>query len=476
MKKIKSVFCIFIPVFIALVVIIGVFVPFALKDASQNDEIRHFDAEETGASTADRSQKGGAIYVDAGANYVMNGGVISGKRNVYGGAVYVGKGATFTMNGGMITKCEAKYGGAIYIENGGECIINGGEITDNTASVAPAIYVENGGKLTVLGNSNIKNNVVGRWLPFEIGEEMEFGALGSGIKLKTVQYGTYPQTIVGFEQNQELESWYNATSPVGIKFLESHENEYMGAVGQSAIGLELDNSELEVFEYIDGKSYLRTTLINEEYYGIFSDSQIDYYEIGDAVWFKFEPITWFILNYDTADADGYYELLSAVALFQNTNHIDTISSNADTDFLSTSIYEMLHYAGVFLGQSQINRSDLVPFKEKDNRNPSSSEILFTIPSVEDFFGETGKYYSLFSVPEAGICSPSDLVIARSQYVNQWGGHSATIFNTNIDCVYWLCGTYSLSLGVVESIVGNGYVDTIQLSNHSKLPTRIMIRV
>ena len=105
-------------------------------------------AEDTGASSAGKEQKGGAVYIENGASYVMRGGTIAGMVKTYGGAVYIADGATFTMEAGTITGCQAKYGGAIYVASGGTCNINGGTISGNFAEVAPAIYVENGGTLT----------------------------------------------------------------------------------------------------------------------------------------------------------------------------------------------------------------------------------------------------------------------------------------------------------------------------------------
>ncbi|MBR2908729.1 MAG: leucine-rich repeat domain-containing protein, partial [Clostridia bacterium] len=121
----------------------------------------NFDAKITAKAVLDRNEiierivngesveKGGAIYLSAGATYNMSGGEISGHFAEKGGAVYIGDGAVFTMTGGTITGNYAKYGGAIYVASGGECYINGGTITGNFAENAPAIYVETGGLLQV---------------------------------------------------------------------------------------------------------------------------------------------------------------------------------------------------------------------------------------------------------------------------------------------------------------------------------------
>ena len=167
-KKLKLFFMVIIP----LLCLFVAGIPFTFADYQENDVIKTITettAEDTGASTADKSFKGGALYLGSGADYIMSGGTITNKNNVYGGAVYVSKEATFTMNGGMITGCSALYGGAIYVEAGGTCNINGGEISGNKAQNAPAIYVEDGGILNVTTTAVINNNTYEKYgNPLEI--------------------------------------------------------------------------------------------------------------------------------------------------------------------------------------------------------------------------------------------------------------------------------------------------------------------
>ena len=120
-------------------------------------------AEDTGASEADISEKGGAVYLKEGARYTMSDGSISGKSVKYGGAVFIEKNATFTLNGGTIRNNTAKYGGAIYVASGGTCNINGGEITGNRAEYEPAIYVEEGGILNINNQEVEHGNIVQLW-------------------------------------------------------------------------------------------------------------------------------------------------------------------------------------------------------------------------------------------------------------------------------------------------------------------------
>lgn len=107
--------------------------------------------EDTGASLADESEKGGAIYVGANSSYTMTGGEIFGHTMRYGGAVFVGAGGTFNMLGGKISGNRAKYGGAIYVAQGGTLNLARGTITGNYSENGPAIYCELGATI-VLGD------------------------------------------------------------------------------------------------------------------------------------------------------------------------------------------------------------------------------------------------------------------------------------------------------------------------------------
>lgn len=115
-------------------------------------------AEETGASTASSSEKGGAIFITNNSTFTLTGGVIQGHNKRYGGAVYVCAGSTFTMKGGEISSNIAQYGGAIYVEDGATCNIEGGVITKNFAEGGCAIYVENGGVLNISKEAVIRDN------------------------------------------------------------------------------------------------------------------------------------------------------------------------------------------------------------------------------------------------------------------------------------------------------------------------------
>ena len=184
-KKLKLVLFILLP--IICLIIAGI--PFTLADYPETpieQTMNGTSAEDTGASTADKSMKGGALYISGGASYTMTGGSITGKTNQYGGAVYVTNGSTFTMTGGTITGCTALYGGAIYVEAGGTCNITGGTITGNKAQFAPAIYVEDGGVLNVDQTAVIKDNEYERY-----GNALEIYVDGTLAKTMYLKADTY---------------------------------------------------------------------------------------------------------------------------------------------------------------------------------------------------------------------------------------------------------------------------------------------
>ena len=98
--------------------------------------------EETGASTAPTTMKGGAIYIGPGVDFNVTAGTFSNHEAYYGGAFFVDNGATLNIYGGTIKSNGAMYGGAIYVAEGGTLNLYGGEIIYNNAQEGPAIYVE----------------------------------------------------------------------------------------------------------------------------------------------------------------------------------------------------------------------------------------------------------------------------------------------------------------------------------------------
>jgi len=146
---------------VGLTTCLAVFLPRENKKSGNSLKKQPTIEATTGASTADASEKGGAVYLTNGVTYTMKAGGFINFDKTYGGAVYVSSGCTFNMEGGVIRAGEAEYGGAIYIENGGTANIYGGTIEnckaiknalDNTVGGSGgAIYVEQGGTLNIIG-------------------------------------------------------------------------------------------------------------------------------------------------------------------------------------------------------------------------------------------------------------------------------------------------------------------------------------
>ncbi len=116
---------------------------------------------EISSCDAGSGSEGGGVYVDTGATFTMNGGLISGNKAGNGAGVLVNANATFTMADGEISgngiSSTDGSGGGVY--NRGSFTINGGKINNNTAKEngGGAIVVAAGGKLTVTGGE-MKNN------------------------------------------------------------------------------------------------------------------------------------------------------------------------------------------------------------------------------------------------------------------------------------------------------------------------------
>ncbi|MCL2805922.1 MAG: hypothetical protein FWD26_08295 [Treponema sp.] len=111
---------------------------------------------------------GGAVYINFGGEFFMNGGEITDNRATQGGGVYVG--GTFIMRGGTIFENEGYtgYGGGVYVEEGGyfymdeEDVISGNMdekavISGNIAQNGGGVYVANYGTFH-MDDGCIKNN------------------------------------------------------------------------------------------------------------------------------------------------------------------------------------------------------------------------------------------------------------------------------------------------------------------------------
>ena len=436
----KRIIAVVMPIIMVAIISLCLCLAMANKDVGNNNvdynsnktPIYFASAEETGASTASSSEKGGAIYVGVNANYTMKGGTIEGKTNTYGGAVFISSGATFTMEGGTITGCQAKYGGAIYVASGGTCNIYGGSITGNKAEHAPAIYVEDGGTLNIQNDAVIENNEYSPYI-FISSDTIQVGGTYSGtastLYLHYIEFGSYPQTYVGNSMNSTLETWYESNSPANLKTYTTRENaDYNSGVYTSHM-------------YTDGEIYARGysyRLVPNTYSN--GDSVP---ANGTVVWFKVEPIRWLVLNYDEyiEGTDTELELLSELVL---TGYIYFNPSESDGNSWKTS-YIREWANGTFYNSA---------FAADEQEIIATSTVLNNVTgdydsSTSDGTGPTTydkiylrSYYEmssgLFSTRTTNqnharrLCSPTDF--ALSNYVDMSTGYTTSYRTGTND--YW----------------------------------------
>ena len=110
-------------------------------------------------SGAERSPvDGGAVRVNAGGVFQMDGGAISNNTGISnGGAVFI-SGGKFLMTGGEISGNQASNVGGVFMYNGGSFIMTGGEISGNTSKNYAGGVLVNGGQFELRGGL-IKDNV-----------------------------------------------------------------------------------------------------------------------------------------------------------------------------------------------------------------------------------------------------------------------------------------------------------------------------
>ena len=310
-RKFKIILGIILPIICITSVCLSFLLP-GIKAEPETTSPKQIIAEDTGASSAGKDQKGGAVYIENGATYVMNGGTIAGMTKTYGGAVYIASGSTFTMEAGTITGCQAKYGGAIYVASGGTCNINGGTISGNFAEVGPAIYVENGGTLNVSEDVIIENNEYAKYLVVS-SDTIAVGKPSANFNLPYIDFGTYPQTYVGSSMNTTLEGWYNSNSPTAV-------NTYT-----------VRTRTWQAYEYTDGNIYARgNRYVYESGYTYLNGETVGTSSTTEYTWFKVEPIIWIVLNYEAykSGSESELEIMSYLAL---TADIRFYASDIDAD-------------------------------------------------------------------------------------------------------------------------------------------------
>ena len=475
----KRIIAIVMPIMLVAIVSLCLCLPLGGKDKTENSNkgnntpIYFASAEETGASTASSSEKGGAIYVGVNANYTMKGGTIDAKTNTYGGAVFISSGATFTMEGGTITGCQAKYGGAIYVASGGTCNIYGGSITGNKAEHAPAIYVEDGGTLNIQNDAVIENNKYSPYI-FISSDTIQVGGTYEGtastLYLHYIEFGSYPQTYVGDSMNETLETWYESSSPANLKTYTTRENTiYNSGVYTSHM-------------YTDGQIYARGYSYKYSSYTYSTGDGVP--ANGAVVWFKVEPIRWLVLNYDEyiAGTETELELISELAL---TGSIYFNSSSSDgNSWESSYIREWANgtfYNSAFAADEQeMIATSTVLNNVTGNYASSTSDGKGTTTYDKIYLRSYYEMYSgLFSAGTINqnyarkLCSPTDF--ALSNHASMSIGYTTSYRTGSSD--YWtrsagMVASDACTVGVtvgISSITGVTYTSNgVRLALHLAL--------
>ncbi len=470
MKKLKKVLCFVIPLLVVFAIAISVIVPLSLnnkedvthKNFSAEERASGSDASDSGASSADKSKKGGAIYLEPYSTYTMNGGTISNSHNTYGGAIFISTGATFTMNGGTISGCSAEYGGGIYVSSGATLTIKAGTITGCTASKqGPAIYIEEGGIVDIGENANIDKNEVYHYAPWPysaIGPEETMGGTyygtASTVKLKTMYFGSYPQTYVGDSMNTTLENWYS-----GKKVEKTYTIR--------------DSQVWNAYEYTDGQLYARGPSL------VYSSTADKTYKDGTTiksngtyVWFKVEPIKWYIMNYDAwQNGTEDMELLSELALtsYIRFNPTESAGNNWKNSELQKWLRDKF-YKTAF----DENEREIIALTQNKNgitNQCNSAPSSWTGADTEDYV-YCKTYYEMWHDMFAGDsnvgngyasrqCSPTDFALSN----NCWMSTSYTTNYRTGTCNWWLRSAgSSASLACLVDDHGTSYATYVNLEN------------
>ncbi len=437
MKKLKFIMFFVVPFALVVAIVTMAVLPLVFnRDVSQ--KTKNLTAEErasgsessdSGASEADRSLKGGAIYLEPYATYTMNGGTISGSSNTYGGAVFISTGATFTMNGGTISGCSAKYGGGIYVSTGATLTIKAGTITKCTAEQGPAIYIEDGAKVDIDENANISKNEIYQYKKgpiTEIGPEETMGGSYNGVdstvKLRTVYFGTYPQTYVGDAMNTTLENWYS------------------GKTKEKTYTIR-DAQVWDAYEYTDGQLYARGSSYPYSTSYKYKDGTTIKAK-GKAVWFKVEPIKWYIMNYDAWQNEGEdIELMSELALTSYIRFDDATSSWTDSELQTwlngnfyNSAFDESEKTAIKLTANKNSRTGYEYLEEPDTwTGEITNDHVYCTTFYEVSHGMFVNEENAGNGYASRQCSPSDFALSNNCSMS-------TSYTTNYrtgTCNWWL---------------------------------------
>ena len=443
-KRFKILLSIILPIICITSVCLSFLLPVNNKSNEKVNEIQinktRYEAnyfatadEKSPAQGQSSSYKGGAIFLEPNAIFIMSGGTLQSHTNTYGGAVFISEGATFTMNGGTITGCGATYGGAIYVSAGGTCNINAGTITGNTANYGPSIYAEAGATVNISEDTVIDENSVEIVKNVEISTDtIVVGNPSANFNLHYVDFGSYPQWYVGDTMNTTLENWYSSNSLTSV-------NTYV-----------LQTRTWQVYKYTDGNLYARGTSRPASTSNTYLSGEIvkGYSEIA---WFKVEPIRWVVLNYDsytsgaseTLELLSYFALVSEIQYYPNTTDIgcnewvnsklriwlnDTFYNSAFTELEQTVIHNSTIGNNVN-GNYQTETSNTLGTETQDN---------VYVLSYWDYCNTAGCFGN---VSARKICCPTDF--ALSNYCSLvYGTSTVNATRASGSCHYWTRSAYT----------------------------------
>ncbi len=416
-------------IFVISALALGIILPLMSSKVKETSN-KNFSAEvrasgsasDSGASSAPTSQKGGAIYIDPNTNYTMNGGTISGKNKTYGGAVFISTGATFTMNGGTITNCSAQYGGGIYVSTGATLTIKAGTITGCTAEQGPAIYIEDGAIVNIDPSANISKNDIYQyttWVPPEIGAQETVGSTSSSFRLRTLEFGSFPQTYVGSSMNSTLESWYS----------QGQETKESFKVGSTTWTL---------YEY-NGEMYARGTETKCDSYSKYKDNSSP--TTGRMAWFKVEPLKWYILNYETMGQDGYAEILSTQAIVSNI----AFSAKNNNLWANSDIRSWLNDAFIRTAFDDNEKGIIQQTTIRNNVTGNYDNAMSDnsgIPTQDKIYlksyWEMANPNGVFKNKDVNrYCSPTDFAIGNNAICYPYPSYTYRTVYRNMTCFWWL---------------------------------------
>ena len=442
-KRYKIMLSIILPIMCITSLCMSFLLPNTKAQEEQQNKNVNITAEDTGASSAGKDKKGGAVYIENGATYVMNGGTISGMTKNYGGAVYVSNGATFTMNAGTITGCTAKYGGAVYVEAGGTCNITGGTITGNKAQYAPAIYVEDGGILNVDQTATIKDNEYINYFKIELlqsvnqGKTVVVGNPSANFNLPYIDFGSYPQTYVGNDMNTTLESWYSSNNPTAV-------NTYT-----------VRTRTWQAYEYTDGNIYARgNRYVYSSSYTYLNGETVGSSSTTVYTWFKVEPIRWIILNYEayTSGSESELEIMSYLALTAdirfNASSTDADGTDGTSDdpnqWVNSELRIWLNstfYTSAFKSDEQeIISTTTVGNNITGNYDPATNNTTGVATEDKVYLLSCWDYHSsagLFTgTSTKRLCSPTDFALGNYCYKYTSTSYVTATYPSGGTCRYW----------------------------------------